>query len=144
MDLCLSGASAWQWQCWVPSTLSAVFAVRDVRIVIRLSKNFHIRKFLKHARRQSLVLDNSILYMGNWTLLPFMCSCCCLGHVRLTTRLPFLPVRVEPRTRLVFDGFAGPDKSMPGLRLRKYRKQMTGSVIYLKRYPGPLSCTILA
>ena len=50
------------------------FAVCDVRIVVWLSKNFLIWKFLKRARRWSLVLDDSIAYMGSWMLLPLMHS----------------------------------------------------------------------
>ena len=72
VDLHASGSWWWLWWHGVPSALSAIIAIHDIKIVIRLSKNFLIWKFLKLwcTMQRSLVLDtNSIVYMGTWTLL---------------------------------------------------------------------------
>ena len=61
----LHSSRAIQRRRGVPSSLSAIIAVCGIRIVVWLSKNFLIWKFLKHTRWQSLVLENSIGYMGS-------------------------------------------------------------------------------
>ena len=46
--------------------LSAIVAVRDVRIVIRLSKNSNMEVF-EMCKAVEFGFDNSIAYMGSWS-----------------------------------------------------------------------------